>query len=476
MNKLVKQSHDYSLDGYQLHDYQNQAVEFILSKFNVLLNLQPGTGKTLISLSAAYRCIQCSKDLQVVILCPKQAVSSFKKELSKKLKVSYSIHTTEESMSPQSARFHIFVYSRIEELVKYVSSHNNPIMFIVDEIHKLSNKTKTTEKIFSLRKRFNFVVGLTGTPLQNKPDGLYNIVNFVSPGFLKDFVWFSNNFLVYQTQYLYRNGRKVKIKKIVGLKNAEVLSNHLSKIVLTKTRSYNMDFQYRSCYMNDEERKEYVKAAKGILDDDLDDKVVYSARLHNLQRVVDGSLLKSNHLHSKEKLLIQSLSEVLSRNESCLVYCEYEDTYKRLVSIIEQYKYVLNYSQLHLITGKIKFEDRVKVESNMPLKSIVIMTRAGSASINLQAANNIIFYSTPFSLSDVIQAIGRITRVDTKFDIQHVYFLELCDTIDTYKRLMVESKVSTLQALFGDTPTLPKIEEFDIDYKELKKFLLWKKW
>lgn len=432
-------------------------------------------GKTLISLSAAVQCIRHNKDIQIVILAPKQAISSFKKELKTKIKMKYSIHTAEETIPVTNQRFHIFVYSKIEELIKYLYSHNRPIMLIIDEVHKLSNRNQTNEKLMRLRPRFNFVCALTGTPLQNKPDGLYNVVNFVNPGFLKSYPWFSSNFLILQDQYIKRNGKRDKVKKPVGLKNSEVLSNHLSKMVLTKVREYNMDFQYKSCYMNDYERSEYVKAAKGILDDDLDEKV-FSARLHDLQRVVDGSLHPVGGLSSKENLLLSSLSEILNRDESTLVYCEYETTYNRLYEILSSRKHLLGYSKLHLITGKVKFKDRVKVETDMPPRTIVIMTKAGSASINLQAANNIIFFSTPFSLSDVIQSIGRITRVDTKYDTQHVYFLEVSDTIDTYKRTLVESKVSTLQALFGATPTLPEIEEFVFDQIELKKKYLWKKY
>ena len=473
-NVLIKTDREYSVGNKTLYPYQVDAVEHILSKFNVILNLQPGSGKTFVSLCAMYRCISCSKDLQVAILCPKQAVSSFKKEL-KSMNLSYNIHTAEETINNPKARIHIFVFSKIDELIKFCYEHEKPIALVVDECHKLTNKNKGNDKLFQLRKRFSFVVGLSGTPLQNNPAGIFNVINFVSPGFLGSYTEFSNRFLKLEPQYIKIYGKRQKAMKVVGLKESDVLATHLSKIVFTKVKEYTLDFQYRSCYMTDEERKEYVKHAKGIQDDSLDEKA-FSARLHDLQRVVDGSLNPKPHLSSKEKLLISTLSEVMSRGESTLVYCEYETTYTRLVDILTRFKHLINYSQIHLITGKIKFEDRVKVETNMPPKSIVIMTKAGSASINLQAANNIIFYSTPFGLSDLIQAIGRITRVDTKYPIQHVYFLEVTDTIDTYRRTMVESKVSYLTQLFGAMPTLPQIEEVKINLKELKRNLLWKKY
>lgn len=394
------------------------------------------------------------------------------------MKLLYNIHTAEETISNPKARFHIFVFSKLDELVKYTYEHNKPIMLIVDEVHMLTNKSKRTETLYQLRKRFCFVLGLSGTPLQNKPDGLFNVVNFVNPGFLGSYQDFSNRFLKLEPQYIKVYNKRQKVMKVVGLKESDILSQHLAQMVFTQVKGYNMDFQYRNCQMTTDERKEYVKAAQGFLtyEGEVEDAIAFSSRLHNLQRCVDGSLNPKEHLSSKEKLLFSTLTEVMARGESTLVYCEYEATYTRLVDILIKYKHLINYSHIHLITGKIKFEDRVKVESNMPPKSIVIMTKAGSASINLQAANNIIFFSTPFSLSDVIQAIGRITRVDTKYDTQHVYFLEVSDTIDTYRRIMVESKVSYLNALFGNMPTLPEIEEFKLDQKELKKWLLWKKW
>ena len=159
-----------------------------------------------------------------------------------------------------------------------------------------------------------------------------------------------------------------------------------------------------------------------------------------------------------------------------LVYCLYEDTYKRLYKILESYKHLIGYSKLHLITGKVKYEDRLKVEKDMPLKSIVLMTKAGTQSINLQAANNIIFYTLPWDCGSLIQAVGRITRSDTIFDTQHVYFLESSDTIDTYRRLLIESKLSMITSVFGEQPTMPDIQPFEIDKKELKKYMLWKRY
>lgn len=347
---------------------------------------------------------------------------------------------------------------------------------MVDEVHKLSNKNATNDKLFKLRSRFNVVVGLSGTPLQDKIEGLYNVVNFIRPGFFGTYKDYQNKYLVTKKKYLFRGGRKIKFDEVVGTKNVEELSAKLRQIMDVQFKKYDLDFTYKLTNMNTYERKCYVESAKGMADI-MENEKEFSARLHDLQRVVDGSheLFMTSKLSSKERLFISTLSEVLARNESVLVFCEYEATYKRLMKVLKATQHIIKYSKIHLITGKVKFEDRVKVETNMPKKSIVLLTKAGTASINLQKANNIIFYSTPFTLLDVIQAIGRICRADSEYPKQHVYFLEVKDTIDTYKRKLVESKMSVVQSLFGETPTLPDIKAEEIDKDKLKQFLLWKK-
>ena len=476
-NPFIREDDNYSIDDIKLFPSQNEGVKFILSNFNCIINHQPGLGKTLLSLVATQHFLRASTNLQIAILAPKQAISSFKKELTNKIKESYSIYTTDEYEINKVSRYHIFTFTKIDELIKFTYSTDNPICLVVDEVHKLSNNNLTNKKLFQLRNRFCIVIGLSGTPLQDKIKSLYNVVNFVSPGYLGSYKDYESKYLITKLKSVYVKGKKRKFKDVVGTKNTKELSEKLKKIMHIQFRSYDLDFNYRTTSMNKYERECYIKASKGMIDI-LENEKEFSARLVDLQRVVDGchESFELDELSSKEKLLISTISEIMNRDESVLIYCSFESTYTRLVKALESSRYILNYSKIHLITGKVKFEDRVKVETDMPKKSIVVITKAGTASINLQEANNLIFYDTPFTLLDVIQAIGRICRADTKYSTQHVYFLEVKDTIDTYKRKVVESKIKNVQNLFGKNPTLPDIKDEKIDKEKLKKSLLWRKY
>ena len=435
-------------------------------------------GKTLISLTTAQHCINHSNTLQVVIVCPKPAVSSFKKELTKKLEQPYSIYTATEYNIVDDARYHIFCYSKLSYLEEWIEQNKDkPKLLIIDEVHKMnSSKTKTYKTLAAMRKDFNVVIGLTATPLMNEISELYYVINFIKPGFLGTRKKFEEDYLIQKLETKYFYGKKIKQKVIVGYKNLEHLTERLKAIMIGGQKTYNLDFQYRSIGLTENEGANYNKCAKGLMNEVFETKTA-SARLIDLQYVLDGCHpeFPQASLVSKEKLLITVIKEILDRNESVLIYVGFINTLNRLKSMLNAASNILKFTNVFEITGSVKLEERVKLENELPRGSIVLMTSAGTASINLQKANNIIVYDTPWSLGDLLQLIGRITRIDTKYDTQHIYFLEVEGTIDTYKRKTIESKVGLIQSIFGKQENLPDIPDEPIDLKELRKYLLWRR-
>ena len=467
---------DYTLNNkYPLTDEQNEGVEFLLNNPNSILGFKTGLGKTLCALTTANIITDKYNDIDIVIVCPKSATSSFKKELETKLNTKYSIFTTDEVNKDIDARINIFNYSNLTYLIEFINTTNRRLVVFLDEVHLLSNRKSNQNRILiSLRRQFLAVYGITATVLLNNPKGLYNIINYIRPNYLGSFNYFKSKYCKTKNITIRRNGKLLKIEDIVGLKNTEELSDILSKIIIVRKKDYNIDFKYYKTKMTNEEYLKYKEASEGLLTEDLSIKL-FSSRLHDLQRVVDGSLFESSTLSSKEKLLLKTIIEIFNRNESVLIYTEYESTYKRLGNIIRYFKSMLGYSNLFYITGKVKYEDRVKVETSIIDKSIVIITKAGSQSINLQSANNLIIYNIPFSMGVYIQLLGRISRLDTKYDIQHVYHIEMEDTIDTYKRLLVQSHLKDIENLFGDDSNLPESKSIN-NIKKLRDMLLWKKY
>ena len=107
--------------------------------------------------------------------------------------------------------------------------------------------------------------------------------------------------------------------------------------------------------------------------------------------------------------------------------------------------------------------------------SCVVMTRAGAQSLNLQALNNVIVYDIPFSLGVFIQVVGRVTRLNTKYDQFNVYFIEVDGTIDSYKRMLIQDRMNVIEALFGGDDTIPiDVKELDRTFiREIRRDFLW---
>ena len=130
---------------------------------------------------------------------------------------------------------------------------------------------------------------------------------------------------------------------------------------------------------------------------------------------------------------------------------------------------------IHEVTGKISQKKRRAVEDAIQPRDIVLITSAGTESINLQKANNLIFYEIPFPLREFIQACGRITRTNSTYDKFHIYVLEAEGTIDTYKKNRIMSNSIPIKIVVGGSNILPTeiLILSEADKQAQKDQLLW---
>lgn len=459
-------------------------------------------GKTYSSLTAAQHVLNYYEDAIVMIFCPKKANNSFIKELEGKIKQSYSIFTADIKKEVEGARYIIYNHTtmhKYEEDIKEISK-NHKILAIVDEVHIMQGM-KGTKKVYKngtkyklrgtrqsrvlsrLRGCFKCVFGLSATPILNDERGLYWIINFIRPNFFGKYTNFEKKFLKTKLVKFRRGRRTIRKKEVRGFKNLKKLVKKLKYVTHIRSIKYNLEFIYRKVKISEKMKDEYIKASKGIIaegygygkDEEIKD---FGPRIHDLQRVVDNvqGEMDKVPLSNKEKLLCQTVTEVINRDEGSLIYVEYKDTEKRILRLLERYQDRLGIDNIYRITGSVKQKDRDYVENNLDRKDVVIINEAGAESINLRQVNNVIFYDTPFAIGNFIQIVGRITRLDTEYDFLNIYMLEVEGTIDTYKRMLIQDNAQMIKELFGRNSNLPKnTKRLDKRFmKRLRGELLWK--
>ena len=441
-----------SFNGITLGTDQIECAEYMLARKGCILGGQCGLGKTLITSVANKVLLDKYNTVVSIIVCPVKALKAFRRELFEKLLLKEDevgiISADYTWYNLDTNRFFVCTDTQVEKLDRITAelkSRNIPMILNVDEAHKLQDKKSKFSMIMSsIRSRCSIVWLMTATPILNSLDSLYNIVNFSSPGFLGKKDAFDNNFTLWnlRDQYIKRGGKatKIKVKDVYGYKNLDILREKLNDIIIVRGKEYNLKFTALECDLSDKDYEIYKRVSSGILNFE-DDARNFSRRMHDLQRFVDRVYtddtmadLVSNYCETeyspKEELLLNSLEGAFSNGFSVIIYAEYKETISRLESILKKNKKKLNLGKIHKVTGSINIKVREAVEENIGSRDVVLITSAGTESVNLQKCNTIIFYDISFSTKNMIQAVGRVCRRDSKFDVQYAILLVTKRTID----------------------------------------------
>ncbi len=207
-----------------LFDFQKVGVRFLKTIPNVLLADSPGTGKTITTIAA----LENTKSGRFLVLCPASLKYSWAEEIKKwkpadTINVIDGIKIERHLQWQRSSRWTIANYELL--LHDWDSIPKNWDVIISDESTRISNPSaKTTKalKRLSAKKK----IALTGTPISNKPDDIWSIIDWISPRYLGSFYQFTEQYCI----------REPRFHRIVGYKNLNDLGLRLSRFMLRRTK------------------------------------------------------------------------------------------------------------------------------------------------------------------------------------------------------------------------------------------------
>lgn len=477
---------DYTLvPEYPLKDIQNEMIDFCINRPLAVMQGQTGSGKTYAVLTLLLHILIKYKSAVGIIICPPKALIAFEKELSEKLKVKYSIISTDKNELRDNCRIVLVSATCLEKAIGTITELRGKykaLVGILDEAH--SGLQQPNNRFYllmqSIRPMFNVMYFLTATTCKNNIMGMYYMLSILKPEILGDYREFRNKYLVITKKNISlvrKNRERVKrtVEEISGYKNIDELRKILDQYIITRQRSYNLKFKYYRTSPNEKETKDYLNASGGDLSDKADD--FWAVRLRDISLVVDNihPNIEREEISKKEALFLKVLNRNIKSGRSCIVYCSYVETLNRLENIMSYFKNILGIDSILKIKGGVSLKKRKEIETLIGTNKPLLITSAGGESINLQRADTIIFYDLPYDISEIIQVIGRITRIDTKHNTQYIDIIELVGTTDTYRRLSFEKNMKLVESLFGKINTLP-YTTFDNEQaymKTLRKLLLW---
>lgn len=523
---------DYTINKkFPLSEDQNEIIEFLLKRPYACNAAQTGLGKTLMTLSAAIIAMLNNKNLDTVVLCPQCAIKAFKRELTEKLGVRFNLLTSRKPVIQAGARIHIITHTSMKKYLDFIDKLHDSgkkLLLMIDEAQIMHDSNNQLYQLLASRRYyFNIVWAMTATPLGNNLIGLYWLLYFLNPkivGSLEDFkakyfIVTYNKITRWCGKYPHKYKKIFREEVVVGYKNLDELAEILKEYVIIKQKPYNLKWHYHKFSITDEEKSQYLMAGQGLKRETSEKN--FAVRVHDLQMVIDNliipidknaleykikekikddkgeydpeklktltknalekinehrkvSIMKSN-LSSKEKEYLKVVASEIKEGHPVLTYLDYSDAVERLEMLLNKSKAITGVKQVLKVTGSVSLKDREIVEENIRPGTVVLITSAGTESINLQKSNSMIFYDVPFSVLTFIQAVGRITRMDSKYSEQHIHIIEATGTIDSYKRLLINMNANLIETIFGGIETLP-VEMLRIDKSMqgvLKRKLLW---
>lgn len=377
-----------------LTEFQEQTVSdsiTILSNYphSLINNAVPGTGKTYVTL-ATIKKLQLTN---ILVITPKSVVSSWTK----------SIDRFFDSDKPN---FTIMHFEQINHVVSTELKRTKFDAIVFDEIHKLKNR-RTNTWLQCVGLQANIRIGLTGTPVINRPNDLYAIFQVLR----------LNRVIAHtETQNDFES-------KILHMKKTQWESICLG---FTKT---NLD------YLN-EFFESLNKYCVRIRADYLPQTVTKHVSINTLTDKT-MSLLSANLASEKLEWITNFINNTSTK---VIVFSKYK-------SVLDEIEKVDNLQSI-MYHGGLNKNQRDKVINDFIHNGTnVLLATIGSMGTGVDGlqtvCNNIVFMDKPFNPPEIEQAIARVARKG-QLNTVHVYFLDGTDHIEKQFMKINANKQKTL--------------------------------
>jgi superfamily II DNA or RNA helicase len=212
----------------RLYPYQIQGIGFLAGTGRALLADDMGLGKTLQAISAAVWLKTHENIRTVMIICPASLKQQWAREIAKFTDLQCQIiQGPPPKRGVQYRREKTFFIINYELLLRDLSMINEilqPDLIILDEAQRIKNwRTKIAAAVKLIPTRYAFV--LTGTPLENRLEDLYSLMQVVDPKTLGPLWRYMVDFHVTDER-----------GKVLGYRNLSILRKRLAPVMLRRER------------------------------------------------------------------------------------------------------------------------------------------------------------------------------------------------------------------------------------------------
>ena len=446
--QLINKYSDERLDQLltvSLYPYQKEGIRFAFEKGRSIIADEMGLGKTIQAIGTAELLRREGLAEQIMIVCPTSLKYQWQREIERFTKdtdrspdhpLTLVIEGNPLKRKEQYASdipYKIVSYNCMSNDVKMWGSLQTEVL-IMDEVQRLKN-WKTQISMAARKVRSDYAVILSGTPLENKLEELYSVMEFADNYCLGPYWQFRADCIVTDDGGKvigYQNLNKVgetarerlirRTKKQVALQMPKRTDQNLFVPMTTEQRGMHEEYKEqvaklvykwrRTHFLSETDRKkllQFLSMMRMVCDSTyiLDQKSRYDTKVTETM-----SILQSVFDNGDEKVVIFSQWERMTR----LIAYELD-------------KMGVGYEYLHGGVPSAKRRDLIINFTDDPDSRVFLSTDAGSTGLNLQAGSIMINLDLPWNPAVLEQRIARIYRLGQERNVQ-VINLVAKDTIE----------------------------------------------
>ena len=411
----------------KLFPYQMKGALHLAAKGRAILADEMGLGKTVQGIAAALLLKESVGISRTLVVVPASLKGEWEDQIrffsDASFESLYGMRQTRLERYAKARSF--FLIANYEQVIrdwKEINDIFKPDLVILDEAQRIKNwKTKTARNIKGLVSPYAFV--LTGTPLENRIDELYSLVDFVDPHLFGSLFRFNRRFYAFDDE-----------GKNEGMCNLDQLHEATTAILLRRRKSAvedelpgRMTKTYKTGLTPEQERR-YSAHMKNVAElyqiskrrpltpkeqEHLQIELGLMRMLCDTCYITDQKIKDSPKLDEFEKVLDDILTDDPMRK--VIVFSEWTRMLDLLIERLEKRR--VDYA-LH--TGQVPQKQRreeIRRFKEDPKCRVFLASESGGVGLNLQVASVVVNLDLPWNPAKLEQRIARAWRKNQKRDV-----------------------------------------------------------
>jgi SWI/SNF-related matrix-associated actin-dependent regulator 1 of chromatin subfamily A len=322
-----------------------------------------------------------------------------------------------------------------------------PSVLIMDECHYIKNNSaQRTKALKKLAKGIPHIIGLSGTPIMNRPVEIDNAIRLIDPMVLPSFWSCAHKFYGAKN-----NGYGWNFS---GATNTETFHKLLSESVMIRRKKMDVltdlpEKIYSFVPIELENKKEYESAESNFLSYIKDTKGQMAViKASNAEMLTKIETLKQLAVAGKMNQAINWIKDFLESDQKLVVFATHKTVIDSLMEAFPGISIKIDGS-----VENTKRQDAVdQFQNNPKIRLFVGNIQAAGVGITLTTASNVVFLELPWTPGALVQAADRCHRIGQKDNVV-IHYLLAVGTIEEKIALMLDRKRKVLNKVLDGIET-----------------------